>query len=150
MFVVYKVKEGDTLSKIAKAYNTTTEYIASINNFDPLYTPPIGKEIIVPNNTPNIFKHYEVKKGDTISSIAKAYNCTVAELLEVNGLDRDDFIYPGEIIVIPRKGIETYTTKEGDTLKGISEQFNVSQCDIAKNNDSIFLYPDQILIYKEL
>lgn len=150
MFTVYKVKQGDTLASIAKSYNSTPEYIASINNFDPLYSPQSGTDIIVPSKSDNLFTHYEVKKGDTINKIAAEFNTRPEELLEVNGLDKNDYIYPGEIIIIPKKGVESYTTVEGDTLSSVAKKFGITQLDLINKNESLYLYPGQPIVYNQV
>ena len=47
------------------------------------------------------FTVYYVKSGDTLWNIAKKYRVTVDSLKEVNEL-KDDFIYPGEQLIIPK------------------------------------------------
>ncbi len=47
---------------------------------------------------------YTVKRGDTLSSIAKKYNTTVAELLELNPRRDPNRIYVGEVLKIPVTG----------------------------------------------
>jgi len=44
---------------------------------------------------------YTVKKGDTLSKIAKAYNTTVAKLAEYNGISNPNKISVGQAIKIP-------------------------------------------------
>lgn len=49
-------------------------------------------------DAPNIV--YTVKSGDTLSSIAKKYNTTVAKLVAYNGIKNANLIYPGQEIKI--------------------------------------------------
>ncbi|MCL1911211.1 MAG: transglycosylase SLT domain-containing protein [Leptospirales bacterium] len=46
-------------------------------------------------------KQYKVKKGDTISSIAKKNNKTASEIMQVNKIANIDKIIPGKVILIP-------------------------------------------------
>ncbi|MBW7642165.1 MULTISPECIES: cell wall hydrolase [unclassified Geobacillus] len=46
------------------------------------------------------YTYYQVKKGDTLSKIAKQYHTTVASLKLLNGL-KSDVIYAGEKIKVP-------------------------------------------------
>lgn len=46
---------------------------------------------------------YTVKKGDTYWSIAKKYNTTLEEIKELNEIDLDEAIYPGQKIMILKK-----------------------------------------------
>ena len=43
---------------------------------------------------------YQVRPGDTLSEIAARYNTTVGRLVEVNGIDNPDLIYPDTILKI--------------------------------------------------
>jgi lysozyme len=49
---------------------------------------------------PNI---YIVKKGDTLSSIASKYNCTVLDLSLLNNITNANLIYTGQVIKLPNK-----------------------------------------------
>ena len=46
---------------------------------------------------------YKVKKGDTLSKIAKANKTSVAELVRINGIKDPDKIYIGQKIYLPQK-----------------------------------------------
>lgn len=43
---------------------------------------------------------YTVKKGDTLSKIAKAYGTTVKAIQELNGITNPNLIYPGQVFVV--------------------------------------------------
>jgi LysM repeat protein len=43
---------------------------------------------------------YTVKKGDTLSSIAKKYKTTVAKLVKANGIKEPNKIYVGQVLTI--------------------------------------------------
>lgn len=49
---------------------------------------------------------YTVKKGDTLTSIAKKFNTTVGELVSSNGLKNPDIIYGGQVLKIPSKAVD--------------------------------------------
>jgi len=44
---------------------------------------------------------YEVQDGDTLEGIAASFDVTLEDLLDANHLDPDDFIQPGDILIIP-------------------------------------------------
>lgn len=46
---------------------------------------------------------YQVKKGDTLSKIAREHNTTVAELVNFNGIENANLIYPNQSIDIPEE-----------------------------------------------
>lgn len=46
---------------------------------------------------------YEVKSGDTLSSIARQFGVTVNDLMIANSFDREPVIQPGQLLRIPQK-----------------------------------------------
>ena len=91
---------------------------------------------------------YEIKKGDTLYQISKNYNVNTKLLAELNGIDLDDYIYPGQILLIPKKNVSYYITKEGDTLKEVSNIFDISEYDIVNQNKTIYLREGQMIYFK--
>lgn len=66
---------------------------------------------------------YEVKSGDTMSSIAIANKITVNTLLWANAIDDVDSIMPGDkIFILPVSGL-SYTVKKGDDIESIAKEF---------------------------
>lgn len=50
---------------------------------------------------PEGFIRYEVETGDTLSAIAREYNTTIAELVEVNEIPNPDSLAVGDVLLIP-------------------------------------------------
>lgn len=46
---------------------------------------------------------YTVKKGDTLSAIARKHNTTVEALVASNGIKNKNLIYVGQVLTIPVK-----------------------------------------------
>ena len=101
---VYKVQKGDTLSGICNKYNLDINKIAMINHLtdkNKIYAGSLLllKEIHdIPSATTQ--KVYTVKKGDTLSQIAKQYNTTVSKLARDNNIKNVNKIYVGQNIII--------------------------------------------------
>lgn len=93
--------------------------------------------------------YYTIKSGDTLYKISKEFGVNPKLLAELNGLKMEDYIYPGDNIKIPKKGIKYYITKETDTLKEISNIFGKSEFDLISQNKTIYLMPGQMIFYKE-
>lgn len=91
---------------------------------------------------------YEIKKGDTLYKISKEFNVNTKLLATLNGLDEEDYIYPEQIILIPKKNVSYYITKDGDTLSNVSEIFGVNEIDLIKQNKTIYLSSEQMIYYK--
>ena len=86
----------------------------------------------------NNFEFYKVIPNDTIYSIASKYNVNPDLLSEINGLELNEYIYPNQILIIPKANIKTYITKEGDTLEKVAETFEIPITEILANNSNIY------------
>lgn len=98
-FKTYTVKRGDTLWHIAKRHGTT---VADIVKWNRIKNPHIiypGDKLRLPAKT-HKSKYYIVKKGDTLSHIAKKHDTSVKRLVELNHIDNPHLIYPGQKIRI--------------------------------------------------
>ncbi|MCI6266133.1 MAG: LysM peptidoglycan-binding domain-containing protein [Erysipelotrichaceae bacterium] len=149
MYEIYTVKEQDTLDKIAEEYGTTVGVLVQIKGFgqDDVLLP--GNRIVVPVMRKQPYQYYTVKKGDNMYEIAKKNNIDYHLLLQLNGLDKDDYIYPNQTIMLPSKGLKVYLTQNDDTLDSILNKMNVSLDELMKENNKIYLRPEQILIFRE-
>lgn len=149
MYEIYTVSNNDTLSTIAEKYGTTVDTLIQINGLSKDYIPIAQSEIIVPVETNQPYKYYTVKKGDNIYQIAKKHSIDYELLLKLNGLDKDDYIYPNQTLLLPKTGLTVYLTKEGDTISEVVENLNTNIDDLLKENKNIYLAPEQIIIFKE-
>ena len=95
------------------------------------------------------FMEYTVKKGDNIYEISKVYNVSPSQLLKLNGLNETDIIYPNQKIMIPRKNVSFYVTGIDDTLDKVMRGLNVSADELARQNWTIYLTNDQLIVYKK-
>lgn len=99
------VKRGDTLSEIARRYNTSYQYLAKINDIKNPNLIRVGERLKVPafdNDRIHDTSHklHIVKRGDTLSKIAREYETTIKDLVELNDIINADLIYIGEILRI--------------------------------------------------
>ncbi len=95
------------------------------------------------------FTYYTIEKGDNLYEIARKYNINPKLLAAINGIKDDEYIYPGQELMIPRSGYSYYITGSGDTLKGVADAFKTSTDNLVRMNRTIYLLPDQILVYKD-
>ena len=149
MYEIYNILNNDTIESIAKEFDTTIDTLFEINGFSPNIKLIPGTNIIVPSNKNNPYKYYTVKKQDTISKIANDNNTSSNLLLKINGLDKDDYIYPNQTLLIPKKDFNFYLTNKEDTLRGISENLNVETSILIKENPNLLLANNQIIIFRE-
>lgn len=148
MYKIYKIKAGDDIDVIADRFSSTKKELLEINGFDDDYRAIENNLLIVPNNNIMLDK-YIVKKGDSMYEIARLTNNDVDVLISLNGLEKDDFIYPGEEILIPRNNVVVYLTKDGDTLDSVASYFGVDKNKLVNDNDNILLEKDQVIMSKK-
>lgn len=101
----YIVKPGDTLSKIANIYKTTWQAIYALNKALIGSNPniiSIGQKLTIPGTVTEVKQEvvYTVKKGDTLSGIAKKYNTTYQKIAADNGIKNPNIISVGQKVVI--------------------------------------------------
>lgn len=101
----YTVKPGDTLWSIARAYNTTVDQIKALNNLTTDHLS-LDQKLIVAGaapaanpdaNVPTVT--YTVKPGDTLWSIARAYNTTIDQIKTLNNLTTDNLSLEQKLVV---------------------------------------------------
>lgn len=64
---------------------------------------PAASVLQLPQAKPGESKYHTVVNGDNWSSIAKAYQLTVQELTDANGMDQATKLQPGQLVYIPEK-----------------------------------------------
>lgn len=149
MFRIYQVEYGDTLDIIANKSGTTVDNIKKINSLNSDMDLIVGGLIIVPREGNEVFETYKVKKGDSIYSIARLNNIDVETLLLLNGLNKDEYIYPNQEIVIPRDNVLVYVTREGDTINSIINNLEIDANELNRENEKIFVMSDQLIVHKK-
>ncbi len=92
-------------------------------------------------------KRHTVKKGETLSVIAKKYATSVKRIKQVNQLNGSLINVGNKLIIPPSKHLSNqkhtqerliYTVKKGDSLYAISKKFKVSIDDLRKwNNEAV-------------
>ena len=101
MYRIYQIENETSLEEIANKFNTTTDNLKKINGINNSYYIQRGNYIIVPLLENENFETYKVKQGDSMYAIAQKYNVNYNDLLDLNGLDKDEYIYPNQEILIP-------------------------------------------------
>lgn len=147
MYKIYQVEVGETLDSIASKLNTDTETLRRLNGIKGMMNLRPGSYLIVPT-VDDRFTTYIVQKGDNIYSISRRFDVDSNLVLRLNGLENESFIYPDQEILIPNKNYNFYITKQGDTMTSVSESVNENVIDLLNNNETLFLEPDQLIIYR--
>lgn len=102
----YIVQSGDTLTSIAKKFNTTADKIALLNNItnpNLIYPGQILKIETSINSSIrgyNFNTMYTVQKGDTLLGISRKLDVDYKELIQKNDITNSNLIYTGEVLKI--------------------------------------------------
>ncbi len=75
---------------------------------------------------------YVVKRGDTLSDIARELDTTVAAIAEANGISNPNRIYVGQELIIP--GSNAYIVQPGDTLQKVARKTGTTVAVLAEAN----------------
>ena len=105
-FKYITVRKGDTLSQIATRYKISYKYLAKINDIKNPNVIYVGERLKIPtfdNNEIHDTSHrlYIVRRGNTLSQIAKEYGVSIKNITELNNIKNSNLIYIGEILRIP-------------------------------------------------
>lgn len=119
---VYVVREGDTLSSVAKLFDVSTNTIKWANDLKS-NTLKVGSRLTI---LPVSGITHTVQKGDTISSIAKKYKGDSDEIIQFNGLE-EKTLSLGAKVVIPNGELPTPVVSKGSSSKSKSVSVSTSK-----------------------
>ena len=107
------VEVGDSLSKIAKRYDTTTEILAAINGICDVNQIYVGQKILLAGAEFDTDTDTDdevdpepmsvtvlVEVGDSLSKIAKQYDTTVDDLMVTNDITDPNLLFVGQELVV--------------------------------------------------
>ena len=93
--------------------------------------------------TPRDAATHTVRRGDSLTRIARYYGTSVTALKQANGLRRD-IIHPGQVLRISGNGsgsgsggAVTYNIRSGDTLARIARAFKVTLAALMRANPDV-------------
>ena len=121
----------DNINDASKLKNNLEDYAEAVVK---AVTEYAGYNYVKPGEIIDINKEiYIVKRGDTLYSIARDNNISVAELKNINNITNNT-IYVGQDLYLKNKIVEEepnvnddiYVVKKGDTLYSISKKLNIS------------------------
>ena len=145
MYENYTVKPGDTLYGISNQFGVSVTELALLNGISGSNLP-VGTVLKIPSGSgvnPNNMFMYTVQKGDSLYSIARKYNTTVQDIINLNYLKSNNLSI-GQVLRIPETYFKpeemsapnyiSYTVKPGDSLYSIARDNNVSVDTIISDN----------------
>ena len=145
MYETYTVKSGDTLYGISNQFGVSVTELAELNGIKGSNLA-VGTVLKIPGksgvNPDNMFM-YTVQAGDSLYSIARKYNTTVNDIINLNYLKSNNLSI-GQILRIPETYFKqdemsmpnyvSYTVKPGDTLYSIARDNGISVDTIINDN----------------
>lgn len=170
IFYIHTVQKGQTLYSISRTYEVSQEEITRNNPGLDATTLKEGQAIripspvsqqaaVYPQNKEDFIAH-NVKRKQTVYSLAKKYKVTEEDIYSYNPWARGG-IQSDQTLWIPRhgamkeqssedqqsSGFYFYTAKEKDTLYSIAMVYGVTVADIIENNPDLRngLRPGQVL-----
>jgi membrane-bound lytic murein transglycosylase D len=159
--------EENTLGEL----NPELRYKITPGNSYPLKVPPQKSTFLlaqldnIPVSSPprRAFVYHRVRRGETLSIIAKRYRTSVSRIMRANNLRRSNFIVAGRLLKIPQSGYRyrppkisrpksgrnvVHVVKRGDSLWNIAKQYGTTTKSIQELNhlSKTHLYKGQALI----
>ncbi len=149
----YKIKNGDSLSVIAKRFNTTTTVIKSANNMAN-NNIRAGKYLLIPTATQSLdrYKSYEqvrlskiaskgkgnkvvytVRSGDTLWDIGQLYNVSSKQIAKWNGFAPKDTLRLGQKLTIWKESTTASSTSKTASGNAVVRNINYK----VRNGDSL-------------
>lgn len=159
--ILHRVRRGDTLSGMARRYGTTVRAIQQANGMGRRTLLSIGQVLNVPRGPGAAYYDpspaqlasdgtYRIRRGDTLSTIARRYRVRVSDLQRWNNLGRSTSIVAGRRLVVrepgssaavpasrPRRTVkpgENYTVARGDNPWLIARGHGVDMDDLLALN----------------
>lgn len=151
-YEIIMVSKQVHLRNVAKAIGVTEKTLIKLNpelryrilpkdNY-PLRVPPDKGQILLakldemPVSRPpqRAYVYHRIRSGESLSTIARRYRCSVRSIMRANNLRRSSFIVAGKKLKIPRKGTIVYRSRK---YNGIVDR--VSSRHRVRSGDSLWI-----------
>jgi LysM repeat protein len=139
--LTYTVRVGDTISRIARKFQLSTNQLLQLNGLSASSIIVPGQRLrlvadaVVPASQAkaNAATVHVVKRGETVNSIAKKYGISITTVLSMNKLSAKAIIFPGQRLtigsVIPQQKKPVaplqHTVQAGETLATIANLYGL-------------------------
>ncbi len=150
-YTEYEVRPGDNLGQIARQHGVGVTEIRAMNGIQGdlirigqrLRLPVAGQTIAGrggPQPPAVQLAQYTVQPGDSLWTIARRHDVTIANVRQQNGLAEDALLQPGQVLTLPRTVVNPatrrmeYRIQPGDSLGAISQRFQVEVDDVRRWN----------------
>lgn len=103
----YTVVAGDSLSAIATRFEVPVEQLAAYNGIDDPALIQVGMVLTIPSEADltrlaavNTVPVYALS-GETLAGLANRTGLNLAQLVELNGIEADERLFPGQPVAVP-------------------------------------------------
>ena len=157
--VDHAVERGDTLSTIAARYRLSQTRLAELNDLKPPYRLRAGQRLLLPpsaggkvaSSAPEpvpvlvkvappavvataeaaagVERQYTVRRGDSLSQIARRFSLAEVELMRLNGIKERDFIYEGQVLTVAASVEPTVESAVESTAESAPSDAEISATD---------------------
>jgi membrane-bound lytic murein transglycosylase D len=97
----YRIRPGDTLIGIAQRHGVSLAELQRVNNIRDPQQIRAGEVLHFTESTEAAPSRYKVRRGDTLSAIARRIGVSLEAILQLNEIGRGHNIYPGQILLLP-------------------------------------------------
>lgn len=153
--VIHVVRYGQNLAQIAARYGTTVQAIMRANGLRNPNIIYVGQRLRIPVSArrplPATGGVYVVRRGDTLSGIARRFGVSQRALMQANSLRNPNFIWVGQRLRIPGRTTASvvptrpapappssarrvHVVARGETLSGIALRYGVSLTSLVRLN----------------
>jgi membrane-bound lytic murein transglycosylase D len=137
----YVVRDGDSLWKIARKFDLDFKELRQLNGLGTNVIYPGDRLLVTADSKPTGTEfYYQVRRGDSLWSIARNHNVSPEEIKSWNNL-KNNTILPGNrlLIMLADTGESIvdsyYQVRSGDSLWSIARNHNVSPEEIKRWNN---------------
>jgi membrane-bound lytic murein transglycosylase D len=123
VYTRYRARKGDTIASIARRFGVEPAIVAAVNSLslkrrqklrgkilsiphNPVCTPAVVAQSVSAPEKKKTVKHavryYTVKRGDTLSSLARRFNVTTKVIAGWNNLNLTGVLMPGKKIIVAK------------------------------------------------
>ncbi|MEM7145382.1 MAG: LysM peptidoglycan-binding domain-containing protein [Verrucomicrobiota bacterium] len=172
----YVIQQGETLHAVARKHNVSISQLIAANNLVSPDNIQLGQTLVIPGAhppapsqsstaapqapaEPTRTANYTVRRGDTLSSIARAHGSSVSAIITENNMANPNALALGQSLRIPGatktvaatpssassspasdknrfpSGYAYYTVIPGDNLYSIARVFGTSQQELERLNN---------------
>ncbi|MEL7832986.1 LysM peptidoglycan-binding domain-containing protein [Fodinibius sp. Rm-B-1B1-1] len=146
----HTVKQGETLFSIAQQYDVDVNQIRDWNNLRGNELS-VGQTLLISQPSSNAAITHTIQRQETLFSISKQYNVSIAEIKSWNQLSANNLQVGQELTIYPSKKSNQqqqslvvdqntqrnsyYTVKSGDSLYKIADEFDMTVDELKSLND---------------